>query len=107
MLSARVRLCLCQRLMRSSLQRHAGLNEKQMCRWIDGLRRGKGSDQRCTVLKAGGGCWGVGGVCWREKLDVRSVMQTSEPKVQQAAKTARQMPLEIQCDTSTGPTLVP
>lgn len=67
-LSARVRLCLCQRLMRSSLQRHAGLNEKQMCRWIDGLRRGKGSDQRCAVLKAGGGCWRrwVRGVLERE-----------------------------------------
>lgn len=39
--------------MRSSLRRHAGLNEKQMCGWIDGLRRGKGSDQRCTVLKEG------------------------------------------------------
>lgn len=54
-LSARVRLCLCQRLMCSSLQRHAGLNEKQMCGWMDGLRRGKGGDQRCTVLKEGEG----------------------------------------------------
>ncbi len=49
----------------------------------------------------------VMGGCWRGKWDVRSVMQTSEPAVQQAAKTARQMPLEIQCDTSTGPTLAP
>lgn len=47
--------------MRSSLQRHAGLNEKQMCRWIDGLRRGKGSDRRCTVLKEGGGGGGGAG----------------------------------------------
>lgn len=47
--------------MCSSLQRHAGLNEKQMCGWIDGLRRGKGSDQRCAVLKGVGGChWGGG-----------------------------------------------
>lgn len=82
--------------MRSSLRRHAGLNEKQMCGWIDGLRRGKGSDQRCTVLKEGEvEVEEVGGGWKRGKWDVRSVMQTSEPKVQQAAKTARQMPLEI------------
>ena len=46
--------------MRSSLRRHAGRNEKQMCGWIDGLGRGKGSDQRCTVLTGGGGGVGVG-----------------------------------------------
>lgn len=53
-----------------------------------------------------GGKWGEGG-CWRGKWDVRRVRQTAAPMVQQAAITARQMPLEIRFDTSTGPTLAP
>lgn len=87
--------------MCSSLQRHAGLNEKQMCRWMAEERRAIRGVLYLKQEEAVGG----GAGCWRGKQSVRSVMQTSEPKVQQAAKTARQMPLEIQCDTSTGPTL--
>lgn len=42
--------------MRSSLRRHAGLNEKQMCRWMDGSQGGEGSGRRCTVPRAGVWC---------------------------------------------------
>lgn len=52
-------------------------------------------------------CVCVDGGGWGGKWDVRSVMQTAAPMVQQAAITARQMPLEIRLDTSTGPTLAP
>lgn len=48
--------------MRSSLRRHAGPNEKQMFGWMDGLRRGKGSDQRCGALYRGLGAGVVGSV---------------------------------------------
>lgn len=64
-----------------SSETHGGLNEKQMCRWMDGSRRGKGSCRRCTVLESGlGKVWGgeVGGAVGE---DGRSVMQTAAARV--------------------------
>lgn len=53
-----------------SSETRGALNEKQMCGWMDGSRRGKGSLWGCTVLQSGLGGGGVG-------EDGRTVMQTA------------------------------
>lgn len=98
-LSAGVRLSLCQHLMFSSLQR--------CWQWKADVRRRWNTEQDGASERMGEGC-AYAHVCQCTYVCINSnARQTCKSTEQQAAKTTRQMHLEMHCDISTRATLAP